>query len=161
MGWQLSMTLFGYLHDIVFAGQPAVENYKAWARVLRMQENPLGVLQEWEAQCTDGILTLYGPQGTVSQHQGYTRASYGAKPCQGLERRAHSREISVSRWHDQWRGFTGISDDVWEPSAAHRKRIIRNPRQAAARTRRLSFNRAERDGWATVAAQSAPAGTAT
>src|SRR5690349_5455004 len=72
MGWQLSMTLFGYLHDIVFAGQSAVENYKARARVLRMQENPLGVLQEWEAQCTDGILTLYGPQGTVSQHQGYT-----------------------------------------------------------------------------------------
>ncbi|HEY6541785.1 MAG TPA: hypothetical protein VIZ18_12640, partial [Ktedonobacteraceae bacterium] len=57
MGWQLSMALFGYLHDITFAGQPAVENYKARARVLRMQENPLSVLQNWNAQCSNGILT--------------------------------------------------------------------------------------------------------
>ena len=70
MGWQLSMALFGYLHDITFAGQPAVENYKALARVLRMRENPLSVLRDWDAQCSDGILTLYGPQGTVSQLQG-------------------------------------------------------------------------------------------
>jgi hypothetical protein len=66
------MALFGYLHDISFAGQPAVENYKARARVLRIQENPLSVLQDWEAQCSDGILTLYGPQGTVSRPQGTT-----------------------------------------------------------------------------------------
>src|SRR5579859_2203364 len=70
MGYQLSMALFGYLHDITFAGQPAVENYKALARVLRMRENPLSVLRDWDAQCSDGILTLYGPQGTVSQLQG-------------------------------------------------------------------------------------------
>ena len=70
MGWQLSMALFGYLHDITFAGQPAVENYKARARVLRMQENPLGVLEHWSDQCTGGILTLLGPQGTISQAQG-------------------------------------------------------------------------------------------
>ncbi len=72
LGWQLSMALFGYLHDITFAGQPAVENYKARARVLRMQESPLSVLQGWDAQCTDGILALYGPQGSVSQLQGGT-----------------------------------------------------------------------------------------
>jgi len=35
LGWQLAMALFGYLHGITFAGQPAVENYKARARVLR------------------------------------------------------------------------------------------------------------------------------
>ncbi len=69
MGWQLSMALFGYLHDITFAGQPAVENYKARARVLRMQENPLSVLQDWGAQYSDGVLTLYGPQGTFFQVQ--------------------------------------------------------------------------------------------
>ena len=69
MGWQLSMALFGYLHDITFAGQPAVENYKARARVLRMQENPLSVLQDWGAQCSVGILALYGPLGTISQLQ--------------------------------------------------------------------------------------------
>ena len=29
LGWQLTMALYGYLQDITFAGQPAVENYKA------------------------------------------------------------------------------------------------------------------------------------
>ncbi len=70
MGWQLSMALFGYLHDITFAGQPAVENYKARARELRMRENPLSVLEQWSAQSTGGILTLYGPQETMAQAQG-------------------------------------------------------------------------------------------
>ncbi len=60
LGWQLSMALFGYLHDITFAGQPAVENYKTRARVLRMQENPLSPLEHWSAHYTEGILTLYG-----------------------------------------------------------------------------------------------------
>lgn len=73
LGWQLSMALFGYLHDITFAGQPAVENYKARARVLRMQENPLSALEQWSAQHTAGILTLYGPQGTISQAPGGSR----------------------------------------------------------------------------------------
>src|SRR6266566_2011750 len=31
LGWQLSMALYGYLQRITFAGQPAVENYKARA----------------------------------------------------------------------------------------------------------------------------------
>jgi hypothetical protein len=44
LGWQLTMALYGYLHDITFAGQPAVENYKARARVLRQQGNPLAAL---------------------------------------------------------------------------------------------------------------------
>ena len=70
LGWQLSMALFGYLHELTFAGQPAVENYKARARVLRMQENPLSVLEHWSAHYTEGILTLYGPHGTLSQAQG-------------------------------------------------------------------------------------------
>ena len=37
LGWQLSMALYGYLQHITFAGQPAVENYKARAHVLRIQ----------------------------------------------------------------------------------------------------------------------------
>ncbi len=69
MGWQLSMALFGYLHDITFAGQPAVENYKARARGLRMWENPLSALQDWDAQCSNSIFTLYGPQGAISQRE--------------------------------------------------------------------------------------------
>jgi hypothetical protein len=74
LGWQLSMALFGYLHYTTFAGQPAVENYKARARVLRMQDNPLSVLEHWNAQYTEGILTLFGPQVTNSQAQGDSMA---------------------------------------------------------------------------------------
>ena len=70
LGWQLSMALFGYLHGITFAGQPAVENYKARARVLRLQDNPLSVLDGWNSQYTEGMLTLFGPQGTISPAQG-------------------------------------------------------------------------------------------
>lgn len=35
LGLQLTMALYGYLHAITFAGQPAVEDYKARARALR------------------------------------------------------------------------------------------------------------------------------
>src|SRR5712692_4759354 len=70
LGWQLSMALFGYLHGITFAGQPAVENYKARARVMRLQDNPLSVLGGWNSQYTEGMLTLFGPRGTTSPSQG-------------------------------------------------------------------------------------------
>ncbi len=66
LGWQLSMALFGYLHGISFAGQPAVENYKARARILRLQDNPLSVLDGWNSRYTEGMLTLFGPRGTIS-----------------------------------------------------------------------------------------------
>src|SRR5215472_16024944 len=49
LGWQLSMALYGYVHRITFAGQPAVENYKARARVLRTQDDPLHVTKHWAA----------------------------------------------------------------------------------------------------------------
>ena len=91
MGWQLSMALFGYLHDITFAGQPAVENYKARARVLRMQENPLSVLDHWSAQYTEGILTLYGPQETISQAQG-DRGDSMADSFARMLREAHTAQ---------------------------------------------------------------------
>ncbi|MFL5589514.1 MAG: hypothetical protein ACJ8DI_17945 [Ktedonobacteraceae bacterium] len=53
LGWQLSMALYGYLQHITFAGQPAVENYKARARVLRAQDDPLEVTKNWAATTTD------------------------------------------------------------------------------------------------------------
>ncbi|HVB75500.1 MAG TPA: hypothetical protein VNE38_18290 [Ktedonobacteraceae bacterium] len=65
LGWQLSMALFGYLRDITFAGQPAVENYKARARALRMRDNPLSALAGWNAQYTEGNLTLFAPEDTT------------------------------------------------------------------------------------------------
>jgi glucose-6-phosphate isomerase len=92
MGWQLSMALFGYLHDITFAGQPAVENYKTRARVLRMQENPLSVLEHWGAHYTEGMLTLYGPQETISQAPGERGRDGLAKSMARVLREAHTAQ---------------------------------------------------------------------
>jgi len=66
LGWQLSMALYGYLQHITFAGQPAVENYKARARALRTQPNPLQVASNWRPALQQGILTLLAPQGAMS-----------------------------------------------------------------------------------------------
>jgi glucose-6-phosphate isomerase len=63
LGWQLSMSLYGYLHCITFAGQPAVENYKSRARALRNTEDPSSVLLNWQPTLKDGPLTLFAPQG--------------------------------------------------------------------------------------------------
>src|SRR6266568_2722255 len=67
LGWQLSMALYGYLQRITFAGQPAVENYKARARALRTKHDPLQVASNWSPALQDGILTLLAPHGAMSQ----------------------------------------------------------------------------------------------
>jgi hypothetical protein len=73
LGWQLSMALYGYLQRITFAGQPAVENYKARARVLRAQDDPLQVTKNWAATTSDTEPTsgvsyiLLAPQGVEIQ----------------------------------------------------------------------------------------------
>jgi hypothetical protein len=67
LGWQLSMALYGYLQRIPFAGQPAVENYKARARALRTQPDPLQITSNWQPTLQDGILTLLAPHGAMSQ----------------------------------------------------------------------------------------------
>jgi glucose-6-phosphate isomerase len=73
LGWQLSMALYGYLQHITFAGQPAVENYKARARVLREQEDPLQVTRDWVARAVDtdpssGIsYSLFAPESVELQ----------------------------------------------------------------------------------------------
>src|SRR5256714_6164885 len=64
--WHLSMALYGYLQQITFAGQPAVENYKARARALRTQPNPLQVASNWSPAAQEGILTLLAPHGAMS-----------------------------------------------------------------------------------------------
>jgi hypothetical protein len=82
LGWQLSMALYGYLQHITFAGQPAVENYKARARALRTQQDPLQVDSHWSPALQEGILTLLAPQSTTVQNsqqhiesQGYDSAA--------------------------------------------------------------------------------------
>lgn len=67
LGWQLSMALYGYLQRIHFAGQPAVENYKARAHELRTQPDPLQMTSHWHPALREGILTLLAPQGSMHQ----------------------------------------------------------------------------------------------
>jgi hypothetical protein len=68
LGWQLSMALYGYLQHITFAGQPAVENYKARARALRTQHDPLEVVSHWSPKLQEGILMLLAPHRTMGQN---------------------------------------------------------------------------------------------
>jgi hypothetical protein len=65
LGWQLSMALYGFLHQIQFAGQPAVENYKSRARALRGLVDPLQIASQWQLALRDGALTLLAPAGSV------------------------------------------------------------------------------------------------
>ena len=67
LGWQLSMALYGYLQHITFAGQPAVENYKARARALRTHLDPLQVTSHWKPAIQEGILMLLAPRRTRNQ----------------------------------------------------------------------------------------------
>ncbi len=67
LGWQLSMALYGYLQGIQFAGQPAVENYKARARALRAKPDPLEVATHWHPASHQGILTLLVPRQATNQ----------------------------------------------------------------------------------------------
>lgn len=71
LGWQLCMALFGYLHDITFAGQPAVENYKTRARTLREQGDPLHVALSGAVIAMEGPLTLLAPPGLAAKQSAY------------------------------------------------------------------------------------------
>ncbi|HET8907562.1 MAG TPA: hypothetical protein VFN11_11420 [Ktedonobacterales bacterium] len=69
LGWQLAMALYGYLHRIQFAGQPAVENYKARARALRQQRDPLAIVSAWQPAQHDAGLTLLQPADAPTSEQ--------------------------------------------------------------------------------------------
>ena len=74
LGWQLTMALYGYLERIPFAGQPAVENYKARARALRNQPDPLRIAVQWPSVSHDGSLTLLAPAAMAgATEQGETQ----------------------------------------------------------------------------------------
>jgi hypothetical protein len=88
LGWQLSMALYGYLQDIPFAGQPAVEQYKTRARALRTQTDPLQVVSHWQPAAHAGILTLLAPPGAAAPKDS---AATGLAPlCIDALRRAAS-----------------------------------------------------------------------
>ena len=65
LNWQLCMALYGYLQGIQFAGQPAVENYKARARALRTASDPLAITSQWPDVIKQDALTLLAPSGTT------------------------------------------------------------------------------------------------
>ncbi|MCS6861923.1 MAG: hypothetical protein NZT92_16580 [Abditibacteriales bacterium] len=58
LGFKLTVATFGYLHDIVFVGQPAVEAYKKYARDLRTSPQPV-TFDDTPHQATFRRLTLY------------------------------------------------------------------------------------------------------
>jgi len=64
LGWQLTVALYGYLNDITFSGQPAVEGYKTRARELREQPDPVATALAEGQVISDGSLTLIAPPGT-------------------------------------------------------------------------------------------------
>jgi hypothetical protein len=58
-GWNLAVALFGRLQGIAFAGQPAVESYKRYARELRDAPGPLPYPEDARASDGKGRLVLY------------------------------------------------------------------------------------------------------
>jgi glucose-6-phosphate isomerase len=104
LGWQLSMALYGYLQRIHFAGQPAVENYKARARALRTQSDPLQVASNWSPALQAGILTLLAPHGAngpdaqwpIDPQRGNAAGAAFARALQAaLDTHRHPQEISL------------------------------------------------------------------
>ena len=90
LGWQLCMALYGYLHNITFAGQPAVENYKTRARLLRAQPNPLQVLENWPVQIADSLLALFAARIAQAPNRPSTPARLFADTIISLNNRAIS-----------------------------------------------------------------------
>jgi hypothetical protein len=73
LGWQLTMALYGFLNGITFAGQPAVEDYKARARALRVPhpaggraESPLDAVAESGVAISGNGLTMLCPPGAAA-----------------------------------------------------------------------------------------------
>lgn len=61
LGLQLTMALYGYLQGITFAGQPAVEDYKARARALRDASGEPLQAPSAASRVTGGRWTVYAP----------------------------------------------------------------------------------------------------
>lgn len=72
-GWDLTVALVGYLQGITFAGQPAVEHYKAYARRLRDAPGALPYPAEDVAATDSGRLELYTGAAPVPGMDGEPR----------------------------------------------------------------------------------------
>jgi len=72
-GWNLTVALVAYLQDITFAGQPAVEHYKAYARGLRDAAGELPYPTEDVASTATGRLKLFSGAAPVPAMDGRPR----------------------------------------------------------------------------------------
>lgn len=59
LGWERLVAAYGRLSDIVYAGQPAVEGYKKYARDLRLADGPVPFPEDTPHQAKFGCWTLY------------------------------------------------------------------------------------------------------
>ena len=73
LGFERAVAVFGYLRNIVFAGQPAVEAYKKYARDLREAVGPVPFPNDANVRARLGSLTL--DYGTPIEAGGLTRAA--------------------------------------------------------------------------------------
>jgi glucose-6-phosphate isomerase len=88
LGLQLAMALYGYLWSIPFAGQPAVEAYKAGARALRDSvDADLARAVYQAAPLREGRLALAGPDGDGLWDDAGTAASALARWLRGWRER--------------------------------------------------------------------------
>ena len=69
-GWDLTVALVGYLQGITFAGQPAVEHYKTYARRLRDAPGALPYPAEDVTSTDSGLLELYSGAAPVPEMDG-------------------------------------------------------------------------------------------
>jgi hypothetical protein len=74
LGLQLTMALYGYLWDIPFAGQPAVEAYKSRARELRAADDALRIAHKATVAQPEGRLTLLPPPASTGTSAGESPA---------------------------------------------------------------------------------------
>lgn len=58
-GWDLAVAMLGYLEGITFAGQPAVEGYKRYARELRDRDGDLPYPERGLVASPDGEIALW------------------------------------------------------------------------------------------------------
>ncbi len=72
-GWNLAVALVGYLQGITFAGQPAVEHYKSYARQLRDGAGALPYPAHDLAQTDSGRLELFSGAAPVPELDGERR----------------------------------------------------------------------------------------
>jgi len=74
-GWNLTVALVGYLEGITFAGQPAVERYKSYARQLRDADGGLPYPTDDLSSTDSGRLELFSGAALVPELDGESRGA--------------------------------------------------------------------------------------